>query len=74
MSASRLYKLAQALDVPAQYFFDGVSAEYEAVLQEAIAEYAHLPPFLDFVSSGQGIQVRRDMLAMIEGIARVSAD
>ena len=86
MSASRLYELAQALDVPVQYFFDGISAEDEAVLHEAIAEDAHLSPFLDFVSSGQGIQLnsaflqigdrkmRRDVLAMIEGIARVSGD
>jgi transcriptional regulator with XRE-family HTH domain len=84
--ASRFYELAQALDVPVQYFFDGVSAEDEAVLHEAIAEAAHLSLFLDFVSSGQGIQlnsaflqigdrkIRRDVLAMIEGIARVSAD
>ena len=86
VSASRLYELAQALDVPVQYFFDGVSAEDEAVLHEAIAEAAHLSLFLDFVSSGQGIQlnsaflqigdrkIRRDVLAMIEGISRVSAD
>ena len=57
-----------------------------AVLHEAIAEDAHLSLFLDFVSSGQGIQlnsaflqigdrkIRRDVLAMIEGISRVSAD
>ena len=86
VSASRLYELAQALDVPVQYFFDGISAEDEAVLHEAIAEDVHLSPFLDFVSSGQGIQLnsaflqigdrkmRRDVLAMIEGIARVSGD
>ena len=86
VSASRLYELAQALDVPVQYFFDGISAEDEAVLHEAIAEDARLSPFLDFVSSGQGIQLnsaflqigdrkmRRDVLAMIEGIARVSGD
>ena len=86
VSASRLYELAQALDVPVQYFFDGISAEDEAVLHEAIAEDAHLSPFPDFVSSGQGIQLnsaflrigdrkmRRDVLAMIEGIARVSGD
>ena len=86
MSASRLHQLAQALDVPVQYFFDGMSAKDEAVLNETIAEDAHLSPFLDFVSSWQGIQLnsaflqisdrkmRRDVLAMIEGIARVSVD
>ena len=84
VSASRLYELAQALDVPVQYFFDGISAEDEAVLHEAIAEDANSPPFLDFVSSRQRIQLnsaflqigdrtmRRDVMAMIEGIARVS--
>ena len=86
VSASRLYELAQALDVPVQYFFDGISAEDEAVLHEAIAEDANSPPFLDFVSSRQRIQLnsaflqigdrtmRRDVMAMIEGIARVSGD
>ena len=86
MSASRLYELAQALDVPVQYFFDGISAEDAAVLHEAISKDAHLSPFLDFVSSGQGIQLksaflqigdrkmRRDVLAMIGGNARVSGD
>ena len=85
VSASRLYELAQALDVPVQYFFDGISAEDEAVLHEAIAEDTHLSPFLDFVSSGQGIQLnsflqigdqkmRRDVLAMIEGISWVSGE
>ena len=69
-----------------QYFFDGISAEDEAVLREAIAEDARLSPFLDFVSSGQGIQLniaflqigdrkmRSDILAIIGGIARVSGD
>ena len=72
VSGSRLYELAQAFDEP--------------VLHEAIAEYAYLSPFLDFVSSGKRIQLSsaflqigdrtmlRDVLAMIEGIARVSAD
>ena len=85
VSAIRFYELAQALDVQGQ-FFDGISAEDKAVLHEAIAEDAHLLPFLDFVSSGQGIQLnsvclqigdrkmRFDVLAMIEGIARVSRE
>ena len=65
-------------------FFTAFLAEDEAVLHEAIAEDTHSSPFLDFVSSGQGIQLksaflqigdrptRRDMIAMIEGIAGVS--
>ena len=63
---------------------DGISAEDEAVLHEAIAEEAHSSPFLDFVFSEQGIQLnsaflqigdrtmRRDVMVMIKGIARVS--
>ena len=78
VSASRLYELAQTPDEPVQYFFDGISAEDEAVLHEAIAEDAYSSPFLDFLSSWQGIQsnsaflqigdrtTRRDMMAMIE--------
>ena len=86
VSASRLYELAQVLDVPVQFFFDGAGNDEEAGMQEALAEDPHLSPFLDFVSSGQGIQLnsaflqiddrkmRRDVLAMIEGIARVSGE
>ena len=86
VSASRLYELAQALDVPVQYYFEGISAEDEEVLHETIAKDTHLSLFLDFVSSRQGFQfnsaflqiddrkMRRDVLAMIEGIARVSGD
>lgn len=86
VSASRLYELAQVLDVPVQFFFDGAGNDDEAGMQEALAEDPHLSPFLDFVSSGQGIQLnsaflqiddrkmRRDVLAMIEGIARVSGE
>ena len=63
MSASRLYELAQALDEPLQYFFTAFSAEDEAVLHEAIAEDAHLSPFLDFVSSGQRISIEQCLFA-----------
>ena len=52
MSACRLYELAQALDEPVQYFFDGISAEDEEVLHADIAEDLHSSPFLGFVSSG----------------------
>ena len=41
MSACRLCELAQARDEPVQYFFDGISAEVEEVLHEAIAEDVH---------------------------------
>ena len=56
VSTIRLHKLALALDMPIQYFFDSISAKNEAVLHEAIVEDAHLSSFLDFVSSGQGTQ------------------
>ena len=49
--------------MPAQYFFDGILAEDGAVLYQAIAEDAHLTPFLDFVSSGQGIQLNSAFFA-----------
>ena len=85
MLASRLCELEQALDVSVQYFFDSIITEDEAVLHIAIAEDTHLSPFLDFVSKGQGIQLknflqigdqkmRRDVLAMIEGIGWVSGE
>ena len=83
--ACRLCGLAQALDVLVQNFRDSLSAKDEAVLHEPIAA-DHLSPFLDLVSSGQGIQLnsaflpigerkmRFDVLVKIEGIARVSED
>lgn len=81
ISASRLFELSRALDVPVQYFYEGLDdPDDKAGFSEAVA------PYLDFVSSGEGVQLnraflqipdgemRRRLLAMVEGIARVSGD
>ena len=53
VSASRLYELEQALDLPVKYFFDGLKSGFFQIGDR---------------------KMRSDVLAMIEKIARVSAD
>ena len=53
MSASRLYELEQALDLPVKYFFDGLKSGFFQIGDR---------------------KMRSDVLAMIDKIARVSAD
>ncbi len=90
--ASRLYELARVLDVPVQYFFDGLEddttqppttgmSEDIAKAPQPNAESASVAPYLNFVSSNDGLQlnraflqieseaVRRNIISMIQSIA-----
>ncbi len=84
ISASRLFELATALRVPVSYFFDGLKPTSQPNEYGAFQEDNPMAPYLDFVSSGEGVQLnqaylqiedgetRRKLLAMVEDIARVS--
>jgi transcriptional regulator with XRE-family HTH domain len=86
ISASRLFELARALRVPVHYFFEGLTNPDEPSSYEALHEDNPVSPYLDFVSSGEGVQLnraylridddvtRRKLLAMVEDIARVADD
>ena len=86
ISASRLYALARALSVPVNYFFEGLSNPDLPSDYDSLQEANTASPYLDFVSSGEGVQLnkaflkieddvtRRKILAIVEDIARVAGD
>jgi len=86
ISASRLYALARALSVPVNYFFEGLSNPDLPSDYDSLQEANTVSPYLDFVSSGEGVQLnkaflkieddvtRRKILAIVEDIARVAGD
>ena len=50
IGAGRLFEIARILGVPIEFFYDGVAA-----VTEGLAEAA--PPVMEFVSSGEGLQL-----------------
>jgi len=87
ISAGRLYDLAQALDVPVQYFFNGMDSPEDdggdGGLQE---DRQQMDAYFDFVSSGPGYQLnsaflrihdeeaRRHIVGVICDLARLKED
>lgn len=56
IGASRLYDIAQVLEVPVQFFFEDLPQDlYVASHDIAAAESA--PPVMNFVSSNEGLQL-----------------
>ena len=86
ISTSRLYALARALSMPVNYFFEGLSNPDLPSDYDSLQEANTASPYLDFVSSGEGVQLnkaflkieddvtRRKILAIVEDIARVAGD
>ncbi|MDG1691560.1 MAG: helix-turn-helix transcriptional regulator [Alphaproteobacteria bacterium] len=84
ISASRLFELSQAFDVPVQFFFDGLEEPLDPYPEAGLAEEPLLNPYLDFVSSGPGVELnrafleitdedlRRQLLSVVSNIARVN--
>ena len=50
IGAGRLFEIARILGVPIDFFYDGVGASSENVAEAA-------PPVMEFVSSGEGLQL-----------------
>ena len=87
ISAGRLFDLAQALDVPVQYFFDGVdSPEDENDNQGLSEDRKEMDAYFDFVSSAPGYELnsaflkisdeeaRRHIVWVINDLARLKKD
>jgi transcriptional regulator with XRE-family HTH domain len=51
IGAGRLYEVSRILNVPIDFFYEGVASEPGAPAPEAA------PPVLEFVSSGEGLQL-----------------
>lgn len=60
IGASRLYQIAQILDVPVQFFFEDIAAEHQVNRSGAgFSEADPAPLVMDFVSSAEGLQLNR---------------
>lgn len=83
ISASRLFELARALEVPVQYFYEGLD-EPDRIPTDGFEEGEGVSPYLEFVSSGEGIELnrmimqiadknkRRQMLTVIRDLASLT--
>ncbi len=70
ISASRLFELARALDVPVQYFFDGLDDPDDAPGFGELHEGRPMMPYLDFVSSGAGVRLDKAFLKIDDDTTR----
>ncbi len=83
ISAARLFELARALDVPVQYFYGGLDGS-DRVPVEGFEEDGGVNSYLEFVSSGEGVElnnallqitnpnVRRRLLGVIAELAQLA--
>jgi len=81
VGASRLWKISQVLDVPINFFFDGLSDSYKA---GQFAEDDQMPIVYDFINSTDGVSlakavsqikskaVRRQLLELARAMAKAS--
>ena len=82
IGAGRLYEVARILGVPIDFFYEGVAA---APRSGGFAEAKSAPPVMEFVSSGEGLQlslafmkikdpkVRKRMLDLVKSLAEEEA-
>jgi transcriptional regulator with XRE-family HTH domain len=88
VSASRLYQMAQILNVPVQFFFEDLPelAKGEFATREGFAESAQETIIMDFINSSEGLQlnkafaeisdasVRRKVVELVKAIAGQDVD
>jgi transcriptional regulator with XRE-family HTH domain len=55
IGAGRLFEVSRILNVPIDFFYEGVAAQLTA--QHGMAEPESAPPVMEFVSSGEGLQL-----------------
>jgi len=56
IGAGRLFEVSRILGVPIDYFYEGVNGQMAGATQAAGAA-AESPPIMEFVSSGEGLQL-----------------
>ncbi len=56
IGAGRLFQVSRILGVPIDYFYEGV-VDQMANLAPGFAEEASSPPVMEFLSSGEGLQL-----------------
>lgn len=84
IGAGRLFDVSRILGVPIDYFYEGVGAQLAG--QEGFAEDGSAPPVMEFVSSGEGLQlslafmkikdskVRKRVLDLVKSLAEEEAE
>jgi transcriptional regulator with XRE-family HTH domain len=55
IGAGRLFEVSRILNVPVDFFYEGVAAQLAG--QPGMAESEGSPPVMEFVSSGEGLQL-----------------
>jgi transcriptional regulator with XRE-family HTH domain len=55
IGAGRLFEVSRILNVPVDFFYEGVAAQLTGQL--GMAESDAAPPVMEFVSSGEGLQL-----------------
>jgi len=85
IGAGRLFHIAQILSVPIDYFYEGVVDQLPAPAK-GFAEDAARPPVMEFLSSGEGLQlslafmritdpkVRKRVLELVKSLAAGADD
>jgi transcriptional regulator with XRE-family HTH domain len=83
IGAGRLYEVARILGVPIDFFYEGVAAGQQG---SGFAESESAPPVMEFVSSGEGLQlslafmkikdpkVRKRVLDLVKSLAEEEAE
>jgi len=59
VGASRLFQLAQVLDVPVSYFFDDLASEEDSQSPSGFAESKSQDFVLEFLNSREGLELNR---------------
>jgi len=84
IGAGRLFQVARILGVPIEYFYEGVIEQLPAVSGRGLAEDPSTPPVMEFLSSGEGLQlsvafmrikdskVRKRVLDLVKSLAEDS--
>jgi len=80
IGAGRLYEVSRILGVPIDFFYEGVASQ-----ESGLAESESPPPVMEFISSGEGLQlslafmkikdpkVRRRVLDLVKSLAEEEA-
>ncbi len=86
IGAGRLFHVAQILGVPIDYFYEGVVDQLPTASARGFAEESSRPPVMEFLSSGEGLQlslafmrikdpkVRRRVLDLVKSLAASGDD
>jgi len=84
IGAGRLYQVAHILGVPVGYFYEGIVEQIPA--GPGVAEEQAMPPVMEFLSSGEGLQlslafmrikdhkIRRRVLDLVKSLTDVAED